>query len=89
MSLFNSTDPDIIHAHTCVVNSLFAIPETPGLVFNVTADQEYLAAMVQRKHDRQRDEAINRAAERIARRARKQARHTSRIVAFQRKGQAA
>ena len=80
MSLFNSTDPDIIHAHTCVVNSLFAIPETPGLVFNVTADQEYLAAMVQRNHERQREAVIRAHAERLARRERRRARRAAKVV---------
>jgi hypothetical protein len=54
MTLFNSADPDIRFAQTCVLNTLASIRDEHGAIFDVAADQKYLADMVQKYHDRNR-----------------------------------
>lgn len=61
MTLFDTNDPDIFHAHVCVVNALFEIPETTGTIFSVADDQQYLAAMVRQNHERN-ENALRHAA---------------------------
>ena len=73
MSLLNPENPDIAFARDCVITTLMDIPDSYGAIVIVSDEQAYLAAMVQRNHDRQRTDAIQRAAQRLVKRSKRPA----------------